>query len=125
MAKKKTEEVIEEINDRFNDYKNTQHHLENINILVIEKTSGSDIVSIIYHSYKELYSNIKVLKGNDSDIIDKERICPKNWYKFGNYGEYIYSKGIKRLEENLDSDSLIIDIYDDNNELYNHKCLLQ
>ena len=106
-------DIVEEMYNRFNDYKKIELTLDNTNILVIEKTSGSDIVSIIYHSYKELYSNIKILKGNDCSVLDKDRICPKNWYKFGNFGEYIYTKSSKRIQEYLDVDSLKIDIYED------------
>ena len=124
--------IIDEISNRYYDFKSTPINLLGTNILIIEKTTGSDIISIIYHSYSTFYDNIKILKGDDLIGKNPNKCCPPNWYKFGIYGEFFYSDNLQEIKDFSDSESFKININksdsdsdsDSDLEIYNHKCII-
>lgn len=120
--------ILDEITCRYYDYKSTPINLLGTNILIIEKTTGSDIISIIYHSYSKFYDNIKILKGNDIYGKDSNNHCPPNWYKFGIYGEFFFSDKLQEIIDYSDSDSFKINIKssdsDSDDDIYENKCII-
>ena len=117
--------IIDEMVYRFNDYKISEQHLLNSNILVIERTTGTDIISIIYHSFADLYDDIKILKGNDMESMDKNKHCLNTWYKFGIYGEFFYSDSLQKIRDYYNSDTVRIDIKDNEDAIMEEKpCII-
>lgn len=118
--------ILNEIVDRYNDYKIFENQIIKNNINLIEKTTGQDIISLIYHSYSELYNNIKILKGDDTKSLDVHKYCLNTWYKFGNYGDFFYSEYLEKVRNYSDLDTVRIDIKDDYNniELEEKSCIL-